>query len=99
MEEYSNLCDEMEREIAALLSTGGTDSERAKVRLGGLDIDIDGMYSHLRRLEEEGDGLAKSSNGPRMDERTEEDFWRDLSESDPFETVCFHLASGHMGNI
>lgn len=102
VEEYSKLCGEMEREIASLLSTsaGGTDSDRAKDRSGGLsDVEIDGMYSHLQRLEEEGDRLAKSSYGPRMSERTEEDFWRELSESDPFETVCFYLASGHMGNI
>jgi len=102
VDEYSKLCGEMEREIASLLSTsaGGTDSDRAKDHSGGLpDVEIDGMYSHLQRLEEEGDRLAKSSHGPRMSERTEEDFWRDLSESDPFETVCFYLASGHMGNI
>ena len=88
----------MEREIASLLSTsaGGTDSERARDYAGGLtDADIDGMYSHLQRLEEEGDRLAKSSYGRRMNERSEEDFWRDLSQSDPFETICAYLASGH----
>ena len=65
------------------------------------NIDIDEMYSNLRRLEEEGMGLQSNANEDfaRLD-MMKEDFWRDMEHSDdPFDTVCHFMSKGYTGNL
>ncbi len=64
------------------------------------NLDIDEMYANLCRIEEEevvtGTEVVDGGSGQEM---MREDFWREMENSDPFESACFFIAKGYLDNI
>ena len=88
VEEYNQLCNNMESEIESLLraslSLPASQSDR-KVQKAKLSIDD--LYSKLRS--EESDNLDVSQEQPL------ESFWREMGQSeDTFETISRYFAKG-----
>ncbi|KAL7480003.1 hypothetical protein ACHAW6_005715 [Cyclotella cf. meneghiniana] len=103
VEEYIRLCNDMEMEIDALLSSGAPkkDDDDGHRTLYP-HVDIDGMYSTLCELAE--DSGFPSAAGTKHNIAgildSKEDFWREMEHSDdPFETMCFFISKGYLDNI
>jgi flagellar biosynthesis chaperone FliJ len=90
VEEYNELCNNMEAEVDALLS--GNMVDRSAVQEQPQPINIEEMYSRLRlAMEDQGYG-AKQEN---RTVQAREAFWREMNQSDDrFETICRFFSKG-----